>query len=268
MLRSSAISESSFFKNLSHSLCRTGTFDVHAANPPLESVVWGWSNDSSHQMLLMAALGLIMSATAQAANVQITSLPFSITTPGTYVLVSDLSYTPQSGAAITISGNLSAPVILNLKGHTLTGSVVIPLTNNSSDGVFINGSGPSLSTITVENGTITNFDVGIFANCNNASGVVENAPSGIDINNIAFAYALSIGGGVDVVFANDVVSSTIRNCSFTIGDIGIQAQSAGGNRFTNNIFTNLGQLMVLYGGQNISTTVELDGCHFDAPTSN
>jgi parallel beta-helix repeat protein len=226
-----------------------------------------------HQMIhptriILTALGLVMSVIAQAGNVQITSLPFSINAPGTYVLVSDLTYTPQSGAAITISPNLSAPVILNLKGHTLTGSVTIPLTNNSSDGVLISGNGPSLSTISIENGTITNFDAGIFVDCNNASGVVANALSGIDINNISFAYALSIGGGIDVVLANDVVSSTIRNCTFSISDVGIQAQSAGGNRFTNNTFTNLGQLMILYPGQNISTAVELDNCHFDPSASN
>jgi parallel beta-helix repeat protein len=241
---------------------------------PAELLIHRWNRSYADnpmirptRILLTAALGLIMSATAQAANVQITSLPFNITAPGTYVLVSDLFYTPQSGAAITISPNLSAPVVLNLKGHTLTGGVTIPVTNNSSDGVFVNGNGPSLSTVTIENGTIKNFDVGVFIDCNNASGVVGNALSGIDINNVAFAYAVSIGGGRDIVLANDVVSSTIRNCSFTNSDIGIQAQSAGGNRFTNNTFSNVGQLMILYGGQNISTSVQLDVCHFDAPTS-
>jgi parallel beta-helix repeat protein len=143
-----------------------------------------------------------------------------------------------------------------LKGHTLTGTASIPLTNNSSIGVFINGNGPSLSTITIENGTITHFDAGVFADSENASGVVGNALSGIDINNIAFSFALSIGGGVDVVFANDIVSSTVRNCTFTESDIGIQAQSAGGNRYTNNTFSSLGMLLVLYGGQNIINSVE------------
>ena len=217
--------------------------------------------------LLTAALGLTMSAIAAlAVNIQITSLPFSLTAPGTYVLVSDLNYTAQSGAAITILPNLSGPVVLNLKGHTLTGTTSIPLTNNSSIGVFINGNGPSLSTITIENGTITHFDAGVFADSENASGVVGNALSGIDINNIAFFFALSIGGGVDVVFANDIVSSTIRNCTFTESDIGmIQDQSAGGNRYTNNTFSNLSMFLVIYGGQNINNPVELDNYHFEAP---
>jgi hypothetical protein len=92
----------------------------------------------------MAALGLIMSGlAAQSANIQITSLPFSITAPGTYVLVSDLNYTAQSGAAITILPNLSGPVILNLRGHTLTGSVILGQTLTSQCfGVNITGTVP------------------------------------------------------------------------------------------------------------------------------
>jgi hypothetical protein len=99
----------------------------------------------------------------------------------------------------------------------------------------------------------------------NASGVVGNALSGIDIKNIAFSFALSIGGGVDVVFANDIVSSAIRICTFTESDIGIQDQSAGGNRYTNNTFSNLSMFLVKYGGQNINNPVELDNYHFEAP---
>lgn len=135
----------------------------------------------------MAAFGVIMSAlSAQAADIQITSLPFTIPAPGTYVLASDLNYTAQSGAAITILGNLSGPVVLNLKGHALTGTASIPLTNNSSFGVFINGNGPSLSTITIENGAIAHFNDGVFV-ASNGSGIPGNALSRIDINNIAFS---------------------------------------------------------------------------------
>jgi parallel beta-helix repeat protein len=178
-----------------------------------------------------------------------------------------LNYTAQSGAAITILPNLPGPVVLNLKGHTLTGSVSIPLTNNSSTGVFINGNGPSLSTIAIQNGTITHFDIGVFADSENASGVVGNALSGIDINHIAFSFALSIGGGINVIFANDVVSSTVRNCTFSQSDTGIQAQSAGGNCFTNNTFSNVSAFLVLLGGQNVNIPTVLDDCQFDVPTN-
>ena len=96
-------------------------------------------------LLTAAALGLIIvsAITAQAANIPISALPFNITSPGTYVLVSDLNYTAQTGAAITILPNLSGPVILNLRGHTLTGSVILGQTLTSQCfGVNITGTVP------------------------------------------------------------------------------------------------------------------------------
>jgi parallel beta-helix repeat protein len=76
------------------------------------------------------------------------------------------------------------------------------------------------------------------------------------------------GSGIAVVFANDVVSSTVRNCTFTESDIGIRAQSAGGNRYTNNTFTNVFAFLVLLSGQNIINPVVLDDSRFEAPASN
>ena len=61
-----------------------------------------------------------------------------------------------------------------MKGHTITGTVSIPRTDNSSIRVLISGNGPSLSTISIQNGTIARFDIGVFAGSNNASGVVGN----------------------------------------------------------------------------------------------
>ena len=126
---------------------------------------------------------------------------------------------------------------------------------------------PSLSTITIENGTIAHFNTGVFAASTNASFVVGNGLSGIDINHIAFLFAQSISGGVNVVFGNEIVSSTVRNCIFTNSDTGIQAQSAGGNRYTNNTFSNVAAFLVLLPGQNISNPAALDDCRFEVPTN-
>jgi hypothetical protein len=62
-------------------------------------------------ILLTAALGLIMIAlSAQAANITIPSLPFTISAPGTYVLAANMSFTSQQNAnaqgAISIPANL------------------------------------------------------------------------------------------------------------------------------------------------------------------
>src|SRR5271166_1614339 len=58
------------------------------------------------------------------APVQITSLPFSITSPGTYILTSNLTFSAPAISnvrAITISPATPGPVVLNLKGFTITG---------------------------------------------------------------------------------------------------------------------------------------------------
>jgi hypothetical protein len=73
--------------------------------------------------LLTAAFGLTMSAlSAQAANVIISPLPFTITAPGTYVLTGDLACPPASGShreAVNIPSTLQGPVDLDLKGFTI-----------------------------------------------------------------------------------------------------------------------------------------------------
>src|SRR5271163_2271065 len=72
---------------------------------------------------LTAALSLIMSAiVAQPADIKISSLPFNITAPGTYVLTGNLS-TQIVGATgdINISTNIAGPVVLDLKGFSITG---------------------------------------------------------------------------------------------------------------------------------------------------
>jgi hypothetical protein len=74
---------------------------------------------------IAAAACLLIPLAAQSANIQISSLPFAITAPGTYVVTGDLTFSspPQpngaSVAAITISTALSGPVVVDLKGLAL-----------------------------------------------------------------------------------------------------------------------------------------------------
>ena len=82
-------------------------------------------------LLLTVSLSLIMSAiTAQAAPkknppppIQISSLPFVISAPGTYVLTANLTapITPYKVGAINIATVIIGPVIVDLKGFAITG---------------------------------------------------------------------------------------------------------------------------------------------------
>ena len=79
---------------------------------------------------------------------KITSVPYTISTPGFYYLAKDLTLT-TSGSAITVEAN---DVTIDLMGFTLnyTGSTM-PV------GVYMNGR----NNVEVRNGTVTNFENGI-----------------------------------------------------------------------------------------------------------
>jgi hypothetical protein len=107
----------------------------------------------------MAAFGLLSALSTQAANIKISSLPFNITAPGTYVLTGNLT-SPLTGSglgAINKSTTVEGPVILDLKGFTLTGNS--QFTNGVSLG-WNSASGNSYP-ITIRNGTLTNFGYGV-----------------------------------------------------------------------------------------------------------
>jgi hypothetical protein len=223
--------------------------------------------------LMMAALGLIMSAlTAQAANPQLATtqaakasttpilyLPYPITAPGTYVVTKNLTFSATANvAAITISTAIRGPVIVDLKGFTLTGAA------GNSVGVGIGSfagtqSIPNTSPITVRNGALTNFGFGVWAE----NGAVL---SSIDLQNVAIRIGGTSGVNNVCVLFSQVELSTISNCSFTDGSIGIEdTQSPGGNIYANDTFTNVTPLFVT--GQNGGISSVLNRCVFQAPAN-
>jgi hypothetical protein len=50
-------------------------------------------------------------------------LPVNITTPGTYVLTGNLSYSVYKAPAIVIANNVARKVIVDLNGFTPTGAL-------------------------------------------------------------------------------------------------------------------------------------------------
>jgi hypothetical protein len=188
-------------------------------------------------------------------------LPFNITVPGTYVLVHNLSYS-GTAPAITITANLTGPVIVNLKGYALTGVLeVTPI------GVSVEGYAPSVSTITIENGTINNFETGVSAIASNAivGGAWSNFLSGINIRNLVVTGAVNPQDTGAGVFLEAVNNSIISNCSLS-GSYGIRDhQSAGGNLYTNITFINCGLPLLAYG---LSGNALLEHCQFAPPPSN
>lgn len=88
-------------------------------------------------------------ALAQSTTI-ITSLPYEIQTPGTYVLAEDLTVGSSTQAISVRASN----VTLDCMGHSITHSVRV----KSSRGIVVD---PGLSDVTVQNCSLYNFDGGI-----------------------------------------------------------------------------------------------------------
>jgi hypothetical protein len=165
---------------------------------------------------LVAALTLIMSAfSAQSADIKITSLPFNITAPGTYVLTGNLtSSSTSSSGAINISPAVAGAVIVDLKGFTITG----PGEFSTGVGIgFVFGPGAVANAypITIRNGTIKNFGFGVWAE----SGTYL---SNITVHNIVFYTAPNSADDSQGVSFNETNSSTVSRCTFYAGAYGIR----------------------------------------------
>jgi hypothetical protein len=188
-------------------------------------------------------------------EVKITALPFNIVASGTYVLPTDLNFLPNfmglPPAAITVS---ASNVILDLKGHILTG--------RGDYAVKITG-----SNVTVKNGTVSGFDIGIFA-IGNAPGTY---PPFIYLTVLKIDKMTFINNLYGIEF-EAVNSSIIKDCNVIAPGptpfadyYGIvDWNTAGGNSFTNDSFegTQLYDLWVTN-----STPVFLKDFHWKTPVA-
>ncbi len=158
-------------------------------------------------LVLCARVSCLAETTASSGATAITSLPYPITSPGTYyVAVDGLSVSNQT--AITVSAN---NVTLDFNGHTLTDSSGL-----SSSSTAINVIGNNVSII---NGQLTGFAYGVFTSGTNTR--IENT-AGIGITYI----------GIYSVAANTLV----RGCRVldTGGSTGVVDTSAYGIVATGN----------------------------------
>ena len=162
-----------------------------------------------------------------APPIPISAVPYNITGPGTYQLVRNLTYS-GSGSAITIS-NLTGPVVLDFKGFTITGPGIINNAESIGTGITVQGSGGGLNDfitipVTIRNGTVSQFQVGVYAtNLNNFT-----------VTNMSFPLTYpgrSDATGIHLFFVSD---SLIKDCDIHDALYGIyDDRSRGGNRYIN-----------------------------------
>jgi hypothetical protein len=212
---------------------------------------------------------LLIPLAAQSANIQISSLPFAITAPGTYVVTGDLTFSspPQpngtSVAAITISTALSGPVVVDLKGFTITGSggETVGFGIGGGDGFFAGTNVPNTYPITIRNGILRNFPFGVWGEITNG-GFLSN----IVVNNLAIYLVDDPNGNGKAILFDKVNSSSVNNCSIHGGTLGIQDFGIeGGNSYNNDVFVGVNPIFIGAGGVSPAFTLTTSHCQFDAP---
>lgn len=113
-----------------------------------------WLNVIAAGILAVLSCLDVGSAAAQTGPcIGISRLPFTITSPGSYCLTTDLSTPIIKGAAITIA---ASDVLLDLKGFKLEGTAAMGATKAAGIRAA------DRSGITVRNGTIRGFSVGVY----------------------------------------------------------------------------------------------------------
>ena len=108
----------------------------------------------------LAALAILLcAAAATQAQTVISSLPYTTTGPGSYVLNANLSSTQTSGNLITVN---NSNVIIDLQNHSISGPNVA---SQTTIGIYAS----EVTNVTIQNGTIVHCNTGIYIAGNNTA---------------------------------------------------------------------------------------------------
>jgi parallel beta-helix repeat protein len=165
-----------------------------------------------------------------APGTRITSVPYTISTPGFYYLGSDLTYS-GGGNAITVNAD---DVTLDLMGFSLTKDGP----KGTTRGIYLNGR----TNVEIRNGTIRGFYYGVFEQSN--SGKQHRA---LDVRATATGIGIEFNGSDHLVKACNASnnsgsgihldSGVISDCVASNNSIGLRMQFSGnvqGNTAFNN----------------------------------
>jgi hypothetical protein len=201
--------------------------------------------DMKKLFVLSAALALLTVSIASAFETAqgvtatpITSLPFTISTPGNYYLPADLTAT-GAGVAILITAN---EVVLDLNGRSLTAA-----------GAAVNPDvGIGIAVVNHEDVTIQNGDINGFG----AYGVLLDATDGErDHNQKNRVQRINFNGDLIGVLLVSGSIDVVEDCDFDGGSIGVyDIASLGGDRFQKDNFENQTGVEALNEGIGVATS--------------
>jgi hypothetical protein len=182
--------------------------------------------------LLIAVCSLSVCLTPFAlAQTVIKALPNTITEPGVYVLTKDLVYS-GSGAAIDVE---TSNVVVDFQGYKIQGS-----SPSTAFGVTV-GKSAVASNVTIQNGTVENFSVGVYFAFDGNFGDGGALEAGQACN----LRIVNTGAGIVVDQPYSVIQNNlIYNCS----GIGISGpDGVGGILIANNKLILCGTGVQMYG---------------------
>jgi predicted RecA/RadA family phage recombinase len=143
----------------------------------------------------------------------ITTVPFTITASGNYYLPANITTSLATGSAITIN---ASEVTLDLNGRSLIN--VSP--TNQANGVFVNDQ----VDVTVQNGDIVGFGIGVYFSPNSADNNRKNTAANLRLDNNTIGVA-SVSGH----------SNWVKDSIIDGGSVGIFFDEENGSRAENNI---------------------------------
>jgi hypothetical protein len=178
---------------------------------------------NSLKTLAALAFALVFYPAPGPAQTIIGSLPYPITTAGTYVLNESLSYPSAGGIAITVK---ASNVTINLNGHAITNTSDPTTTQAIGIGEY------NVENLTIENGEILGFLYGVYLHGPPAGPTIFNfghVLQGLRLSYCAFA-------GIYLQYAYNCL---IQNCQLSAMGYTSQFQKvADGNGIV--CFNNLG----------------------------
>jgi hypothetical protein len=154
--------------------------------------------------LAALAFALIFCQSLCSAQTIIGSLPYTITTSGTYLLNQSLTYSSGSSIAIRVK---ASDVIINLNGYSITNT--FDQTKTTAIGI----GACDVENVTIENGEIFGFQYGVYLN-GPSSGTSFN--SGHVVQGLRLAYCTFRG-----IFLENANNCLVQNC--LLSSIGITA---------------------------------------------
>jgi hypothetical protein len=150
---------------------------------------------------------------------RITSVPFTISSAGNYVVTAELVYSASTDNAITVNANNGR---IDLNGHYL----ICSSPTNSAVGIY---AGNKID-IRVRNGEILNFYNGVKFEW---PGTGTSLSSGHAVDSVGF-YNDYYG-----VLFSQTKTSVVRSCIFIGGYTGVAFLGGTGNRGTNNVASSM-----------------------------